>query len=310
LIAEWVGFAKLNLSFSFVIFTRYMQILDGKTLATKILMEVKQKVSELPSPPGLAVILVGHDEASTAYVAQKKQAAEMVGMHFEEIHYPETATTEELLLEIAKLNHQTNINGIIVQLPLPKQIDKNAILPAIHPEKDVDGFHPLNHGRSFVECPTAIPPATPAGIMQLLRAYEIDLHGKEAVVVGRSTLVGKPLAMLLIDAGATVTVCHRSTRDLASHTRRADIVVAAAGVPHLLTGEMVKDGAIVVDVGGTKVKGKLLGDVDFDSVKAKAAYLTPVPGGVGPMTVAALIQNTLRCANHHLYRRASDLRSA
>lgn len=286
-----------------------MQLLDGKALATRILAELKSQVASLPTPPGLAIILVGENPASLAYVAQKKQAAKAIGIHFEEVHYPETATTEELLLEIAKLNHKSSIHGIVVQLPLPSQIDKNTILPAINPEKDVDGFHPLNQGRIFVGQKAGIVPATPSGILQLLSAHDVEVAGQHVVIIGRSTLVGKPLASLLIDAGATVTVCHRSTRNLSSHTQAADIVVAAAGCPELLKAEMVKPGAVVVDVGCSKVKGHLVGDTEFEKLKEKVKLISPVPGGVGPMTVAALMQNTLRCANHHLFRRASDTQS-
>ncbi len=272
-----------------------MQLLDGKALATKILAEVKQKVAALPEKPGLAVILVGENAASTAYVAQKHKAAEEVGINFQEINFPETITTAELLAEIEKLNQQKDIHGLLVQLPLPEQVDKAAILPAVNPDKDVDGFHPLNHGRNFVRLPNAIPPATPAGILRLLEEYKIDLKGKEVVVVGHSNIVGKPLAVMLINRDATVTVCHEFTKDLAVHTRNADIVVSATGVPHLIKADMVKDGVVIVDVGGKKVDGKLVGDVDFENIQAKASYMTPVPGGVGPMTVATLMENVLRC---------------
>ncbi len=272
-----------------------MQLLDGKALSSKILAEVKQKVAALPVQLGLAVVLVGDNPASTTYVAQKRKAAESVGINFFEIKFPESVTTEELLAKITELNADQNIHGILVQLPLPEQVDKAAVLPAISPAKDVDGFHPLNHGRNFVNLASAVPPATPAGIIRLLDEYKLELKGKEIVVVGHSNIVGKPLAIMLINRNATVTVCHEFTKDLSAHTRNADIIVSATGVVHLIKAEMVKDGVIIVDVGGKKVDGKLVGDVDFAGVKEKAGYITPVPGGVGPMTVATLMENVLRC---------------
>jgi len=272
------------------------QILDGKKLATEILVDLKSRADALDATPGLAVILVGMDPASTSYVGQKKRAAEAVGIHFEEHAFPETVTTDELLLGIARLNQRDDIHGFIVQLPLPAHIDKTAVLAAVNMSKDVDGFHPGNHGRNILNIPTALAPATPAGIMRLLDHYEIDLTGKEVVVVGHSNIVGKPMAMMLINRDATVTVCHQFTHDLAAHTRLADIVISATGVAELIKKDMIKEGAIVIDVGCSKVKSKLVGDVDFEAVEEVASYITPVPGGVGPMTVAMLMENVILCA--------------
>ena len=269
-----------------------MPILDGRALADKILNSVKRKVARIKKPLTLAVILVGKSPASVAYVRMKKKSAEKVGIKFQKIDFPETISEKKLLAEIDKLNRDKKITGFIVQLPLPKKINELKIISAIDPAKDVDGFHPLNFGKGFLNMP-ALLPATPAGMMRLLDEYKIDLVGKEVVVIGRSNIVGKPMAVLLINRGATVTVCNRRTKDLAGHTKKADIIIAAAGVPNLVKAGMVKKGVVVVDAGCAKVGDKLVGDVDFQQVKKKASFITPVPGGVGPMTVATLIENTL-----------------
>jgi len=286
--------------FGFFIFYLHLrmaaQILDGKKLATEILVDLKARAEALPATPGLAVIVVGMDPASASYVGQKKRAAEAVGIHFEECAFPETVTTDELLLTIAQLNHRADVHGFIVQLPLPAQVDKTAVLAAVNIDKDVDGFHPGNHGQNILNIPTALAPATPAGIMRMLDHYKIDLTGQEVVVVGHSNIVGKPMAMMLINRDATVTVCHQFTRDLAAHTKNADIVISATGVPGLIQKDMIKKGAIIVDVGCSKVKNRLVGDVDFEAVEQIASYITPVPGGVGPMTVAMLMEHVIRCA--------------
>ncbi len=277
-----------------------MQLIDGKALANKIHTQIASKVTKLKEEkniiPGLAVILVGDNAASHAYVKMKAKACKEVGFYSIVHEMPSTITQEEILATINMMNHNPHIDGILVQLPLPKHIDTNQILEVINPRKDVDGFHPYNVGRlvsgldSFVAC-------TPLGVMKMFEEYNIDLQGKDVCVVGASNIVGKPMANLLINANATVTVTHIFTKDLASHTRKADIVIVGTGVPKLIKKDMVKDGAIVIDIGINKLEdGSIVGDVDFAQVAPICSYITPVPGGVGPMTIAMLLSNTLDAA--------------
>lgn len=281
-----------------------MTLIDGKETAKKIREGVAAEVEALRAKtgvtPGLAVILVGEDPASKVYVRNKKRACKNCGMLSREILMPEETTQEELLERIAELNADPAIHGILVQMPLPKHISADAVIHAISPEKDVDAFHPENVGR-IVSGKYDLAPCTPAGVMALLDAYGIDPAGKECVVVGRSDIVGKPMSMLLLHRHATVTVCHSRTKDLAGVCRRADILVAAVGRAGLITADMVKEGAVVIDVGINRVTGedgesRLTGDVDFENVAPKASFITPVPGGVGPMTIAMLMMNTLTAA--------------
>ena len=282
-------------------------VLDGTALAQELRAGFAARVAELKLRgvmPGLAVVLVGEDAASQVYVRNKVNACAQVGMHSEKIVYPPTATQAEVLAKIAELNVNPHVHGILVQLPLPKHIDADAVLEAISPVKDVDGFHAENIGALLQGQPRFIP-CTPYGVMKLLEKGGVQLRGAEAVVIGRSNIVGKPMAMLLLHAGATVTVCHSQTRDLSSHTRRADIVVAAVGKPRFLKADMLKPGAVVVDVGINRLQegpdaGKLCGDVDFVQCKEVASLITPVPGGVGPMTITMLLANTLEAAERTL----------
>ena len=274
------------------------QLLSGKEMAEEVLTEVAERVKALTEHgivPGLAVILVGDDPASQIYVRNKGLACEKVGMHSLTIRMPEHTDQQTLETKIRELNEDTSIHGILVQLPLPKQLDETAALAAITPEKDVDGFHILNAGRLFTG-QRGVVACTPKGAMAMIRRTGLELAGKEAVVVGRSNIVGKPMAMLLLDANCTVTVCHSRTCNLAEHTRRADILVAAVGKPRMITADMVKPGAVVIDVGINRVDGKVVGDVDFDAVKEVAGWITPVPGSVGRMTIAMLLENTLEAA--------------
>ena len=273
-----------------------MTTLDGKALAAKIKARVREEAVKLPRRPGLAVVLVGNDPASRVYVTSKRKDCEECGFYSEEYALLESATQEELLELVETLNGREDIDGILVQLPLPAQLDEETVIQAIDPEKDVDGFHPMNAGALLIGRPGFLP-CTPAGVMDLLDEYGVDPAGKRAVVVGRSHIVGKPMALLLLRRNATVTVCHSRTPDLAEHCRQADILVAAVGRQGLITGDMVKQGAVVVDVAMNRDdNGKLCGDVDFAAAAERAAYLTPVPGGVGPMTRAALMENTLLAA--------------
>lgn len=277
-----------------------MILLDGKALSEKIKEEVKvevvQLVEEKQITPGLAVILVGNDAASATYVASKAKSCKNAGIYSVVHEMPESITQEELLETIARMNENPKLDGILVQLPLPKHIDTTVVLEAINPLKDVDGFHPYNVGR-MVSNLDAFLPATPFGVMRMFEEYGIELSGKNVVVIGSSDIVGKPMASLLINAKATVTVCNSRTKDLKAHTLAADIVVIAVGVPFLLKGDMVKDGAVVIDVGINRLEtGKLVGDADFESLKDKCSHLTPVPGGVGPMTIGMLLKNTIKAA--------------
>lgn len=275
-----------------------MTILDGKSLAAKLKAQTCEEAARLPRRPGLAVILVGDDPASRVYVNGKKRDCEECGFYSEEYALPEATSQQELLELIRTLNGRDNIDGILVQMPLPGHLFPREVIEAISPEKDVDCFHPQNVGAMFTGSAGFLP-CTPGGVMALLDEYGIDPAGKQAVVLGRSNIVGKPMAVLLLDRNATVTICHSKTPNLAEICRRADILVSAVGKIDLVTGDMVKEGAVVVDVAMNRDEsGRLCGDVEVSTVFRKASYLTPVPGGVGPMTRAILMQNTLFSAKH------------
>lgn len=275
-------------------------LMDGKALAKKLRQQVAQEAASLPRQPGLAVILVGDDPASAVYVRNKEKDCAQCGIRSLEYRLPEHTTQQELLALIASLNDDPAADGILVQLPLPKQIDSQAVLCAIRPDKDADAFHPENAGKMLTGEPF-VWPCTPAGVMELLREYEISPAGKRCVVLGRSNIVGKPMALLLLRENGTVTICHSATPDLMEETRRADILVSAVGKPHLITADHVKEGAVVIDVAINRTpEGKLCGDVDFEAVAEKASFITPVPGGVGPMTRAILMKNVLTLAQAHL----------
>ncbi len=281
-----------------------MQILDGKKLSQKITERIAKESAELKSKhgitPGLAVILVGDDPASHTYVKMKAKACKKVGFYSIVHEMPESITQEKIEETIILMNKNPNIDGILVQLPLPQHIDTTKILELIDPAKDVDGFHPYNFGRLMQGLDT-FAPCTPLGVMELLKEYNIDPKGMDACVVGASNIVGKPMAALLLNTFATVDICHIYTKDLQSHTKRADLLVVGVGKPNLITADMVKDGAIVVDIGINRLEdGSLVGDVDFENVSKKASYITPVPGGVGPMTIAMLLQNTLKAAKKRI----------
>ena len=276
------------------------KIIDGKAISAQIRNEIKAETEEFAAKngfrPGLAVIIVGDDAASQVYVRNKRRACEEVGFYSEAYELPASTTQEELNALVDKLNADDKIHGILCQLPLPKHLDENQVILKIDPKKDVDAFHPYNVGKIMIGDYSFLP-CTPAGVMALLERSGIDVTGKECVVVGRSNIVGKPQAMLLLQKNGTVTICHSRTKNLAEVCRRADILVAAIGKADFFTGDMVKDGAVVIDVGmNRRADGKLTGDVDFASVEPKASYITPVPGGVGPMTITMLMQNTLTAA--------------
>lgn len=288
------------------------KIINGNEIAQQIREEVKKEVEYLKEKynvvPGLVTILVGQNPASVSYVTGKQKTAKELGFYSVQDNQPETITEEELLKLIDKYNKDPKIHGILVQLPLPKHINENTVLYAIDPRKDVDGFHPVNVGKLMIGEPDFLP-CTPAGIQQLLIRSGVETDGAEVVVVGRSNIVGKPIANILIQkqkgANATVTICHTGTKDLPFHTRRADILIVAAGKPKAITADMVKEGAVVIDVGVNRIgttpdgKAKLCGDVDFEAVKEKASMITPVPGGVGPMTITMLMVNTLKACKLH-----------
>lgn len=274
------------------------RIIDGKAVSAAVKERIKNEVSKLKSEGvsvGLAVILVGQDPASQIYVANKKKACEQLGIISQEYLLPENTTEDELLKLIDTLNNEPSINGILCQLPLPKGIDEQKVIKAISPEKDVDAFHPQNVGRIMIGDYDFVP-CTPAGIMEMLDYYGISPEGKTCVVIGRSNIVGKPMGMLLLHKNGTVTICHSRTKNLAQVTKNADILVAAVGKAKFVTADMVKDGAVVIDVGMNRDDGKLCGDVDFHNVCEKTSFITPVPGGVGPMTIAMLMKNTLTAA--------------
>ena len=288
-------------------------IIDGKQVAADVRAEVAKKTAELKTKgiePCLAVILVGENPASVSYVTGKQKALAEVGMKDRSVHLPESTTEEELLRLIDELNADACVHGILVQLPLPKHINEDKVIMAIKPEKDVDGFHPVNVGNMLIGRPGFLP-CTPHGVIVLLRKAGIETSGKHAVVIGRSNIVGKPVAALLArkDVNCTVTMCHTGTKNMAEITRQADIIVVASGRPHTLTAGMVKDGAVVIDVGVNRIPDsskksgfRLVGDCDFDDLKEKTSFITPVPGGVGPMTIAMLMQNTLESAERATLR--------
>ncbi len=276
------------------------RLIDGKVVAKAVKEDVASRVQALKAKgirPGLATVLVGDDPASHVYVRNKQRTCEELGMHSVGHHLPATTSQDELLGLVHRLNDDPAIHGILVQLPLPKPLRSEPILNAMSPHKDVDGLHPFNMGKLLMGEPTFVP-CTPAGVLAMLDYYKLPIEGKTAVVVGRSNLVGKPSALLLMHRHATVTVCHSKTPDLAGVCRRADILVAAMGKAHFITGDMVRDGAVVIDVGINRLPdGRLVGDVDFEAATPKASWITPVPGGVGPMTIAMLMQNTLLAAS-------------
>ncbi|NPA03909.1 MAG: bifunctional methylenetetrahydrofolate dehydrogenase/methenyltetrahydrofolate cyclohydrolase FolD [Epsilonproteobacteria bacterium] len=282
-----------------------MIILDGKALSSQIKSQIKTQTQELKTKhnitPGLAVILVGDDPASHTYVKMKEKACKEVGFYSIVHKMPESISQKEIEETILMMNENPNIDGILVQLPLPSHIDTTRILELIDPKKDVDGFHPYNFGR-LVQGLDTFAPCTPLGVMELLDHYKIDPKGLNVCVVGASNIVGKPMMALLLNRFATVDICHIYTKNLQSHTREADMVVVGVGKPNLITSEMVKEGAIVVDIGINRLEdGRLVGDVDFENVSKKASYITPVPGGVGPMTIAMLLKNTLKAARKRIH---------
>ena len=293
------------------------RIIDGKAVAARVRARVADEVRALAGRgvvPGLTVILVGDDPASAVYVGSKEKACIEAGMRGETIRMPATTTQQELLTVVERLNGDPRVHGILVQMPLPRQIDADAVLKRIDPTKDVDGFHAVNVGKMLIGDPLGFVPCTPAGVMELLKEYQVSTAGAECVVIGRSNIVGKPMMALLVQPGvdATVTVCHSRSRNMGDHTRRADIVIAAVGRPGLITGDMLKPGAVVIDVGINRVADaaaksgfRLAGDVDFASAREVASLITPVPGGVGPMTIAMLLSNTLRAAQLAATRQAS-----
>ncbi|CZQ87452.1 tetrahydrofolate dehydrogenase/cyclohydrolase signature 2 [Trichococcus palustris] len=271
-------------------------LMDGKALAKKMQEQMRAQVSALTAEgktPGLCVILVGEDKASQVYVRNKEKQSEAMGMNSRVVRLPETISEEELLKEVEKQNEDDSMHGILVQLPLPKHIDEQKVLRAIRYEKDVDGFHPMNVGNFFLGNESALP-CTPYGIMKILEEYNIDIEGKKAVVIGRSNIVGKPMAIMLLNKNATVTIAHSRTQNLKELAKEADILVAAIGRGHFINADFIKEGAVVVDVGMNRdSNGKLIGDVDTESAKGIAGYITPVPGGVGPMTITMLLQQTI-----------------
>lgn len=292
-----------------------MQLIDGKKVAAEVKAEIARDVEQMVAGggkrPHLAAILVGHDGGSETYVAAKVKACEECGFKSSLMRFDENISEEDMLKAIADLNNDPDVDGFIVQLPLPRHIDEQRVIEAIDPRKDVDGFHPVNVGRMSIGLPSFIS-ATPSGIMELLRRYDIDTRGKRCVVLGRSNIVGKPMATLMMQkatpGNATVTVCHSATPDIKEICREADIIIAALGKPGFVTADMVKDGAVVIDVGTTRVPDasrksgfRLSGDVDFDNVAPKCSYITPVPGGVGPMTICSLMKNTLLAGAGKVY---------
>lgn len=293
-----------------------MELIDGKKIADAIKQEIADEVAKMVAAggkkPHLAAVLVGHDGGSETYVANKVKACERCGFDSTVVRFEDTVTEQELLDAVAKLNADPDVDGFIVQLPLPKHIDEQKIIEAIDYRKDVDGFHPINVGRMSIGLPCFLS-ATPQGILELLKRYQVETRGANCVVLGRSNIVGKPVASLMmqkaVPGDATVTVCHSRTKDIKEHCRKADIIIAALGVPGFVTADMVKDGAVVIDVGTTRVPStetksgfRLKGDVDFEHVAPKCSLITPVPGGVGPMTIVSLMKNTLLAAQHAIYK--------
>jgi len=279
-------------------------ILDGKKVSQIYREQIKKEIEQIVSKgfrkPSLAVVLVGNDPASQVYVNNKRKACKQVGINSLFYHLPENIKEEQLIELVEELNENPEVDGILVQLPLPKHINPQKIIETIKPDKDVDGFHPENMGKLIANIDDGFVPCTPLGIKMLLDYYGIDVQGLDVTIVGAGYIVGKPLSILLLNNNATITVCHIYTKDLKEHTLKGDILISATGVPHLIKDDMVKEGAIVIDVGISKVNGKIVGDVDFEKVKEKASYITPVPGGVGPMTITALLKNTLKAYKLHL----------
>lgn len=275
------------------------KIINGKEVSSAVREQITSEVELLKKngiTPGLAVIIVGNDPASKVYVNNKKKGCEQTGMNSFEYALPEETTTDELIALIDKLNNDSDVHGILCQLPVPKHIDEEKVLNAISPEKDVDAFHPVNCGKVMTG-DYKFAPCTPSGMIEMLKYYNIDISGKHCVIIGRSNIVGKPMAMLMLENNATVTICHSKTDNLSEIAKQADILVAAVGRPKFVTADMVKDGAVVLDVGINRMSdGKLCGDVDFDNVASKTSFITPVPGGVGPMTITMLLKNTLEAA--------------
>lgn len=283
-----------------------MIIIDGKEFSKKILEEISNEQKEIVErknlrPAGLAVIIVGENPASQVYVRNKTRACEKVGFYSETIKLEENISENDLIKKIEELNENDKIDGILVQLPLPKRIDELKVINSIKPEKDVDGFSNVNVGKMVIGDESGFLSCTPYGIMQLLEGYDIDVDGKDVVVVGRSNIVGKPMTMMLIQKGATVQVCNSRTKDLSKKLKKADIIVVAVGVPRMIKATDVKEGVVVIDVGINRVDGKLCGDVDYEDVAQKSSYITPVPGGVGPMTIASLIKNTFISYQRKIY---------
>ncbi|RKE02640.1 bifunctional 5,10-methylenetetrahydrofolate dehydrogenase/5,10-methenyltetrahydrofolate cyclohydrolase [Marinifilum flexuosum] len=293
-----------------------MELIDGKKISNEVKQEIAAEVEQIKKAggktPHLAAMIVGHDGASETYVAAKVKACHAVGFASSEFRFEDDITEEQLLAEIRKVNENDDIDGLIVQLPLPKHISETKVIETIRPEKDVDGFHPMNVGKMVASLPTYLP-ATPAGIVELLKRYKVETSGKNCVVIGRSNIVGTPMSVLMSRKAAygdcTVTLCHSRTKNIAEITRQADIVIVALGMKEFLTGDMVKEGAVIIDVGIHRVKSdktksgwKLLGDVKFDEVAPKASFITPVPGGVGPMTIVSLLQNTLLASKKEIYK--------
>ncbi|MGM0409307.1 MAG: bifunctional 5,10-methylenetetrahydrofolate dehydrogenase/5,10-methenyltetrahydrofolate cyclohydrolase [Bacillota bacterium] len=280
------------------------KIIDGSKIANEIKKDLKKEVKKLKDEgraPGQATILIGDDPAAKAYVNMKKKVAKNLGIESYLHHLDSDISEKELLNLIYDINNDCSVDGLLIQLPLPEHIDENKVIESMDPTKDIDGFHPLNTGRLFSNLDNKLHfvPCTPAGAMELIKSTGVKIKGKKAVMVGHSNIVGKPAAHLLLDEFATVTVCHIHTKDLAHETKEADILISAAGKANLITADMVKEGAIVIDIGINKVDGEITGDVDFDAVKEKASYITPVPGGAGPMTIAMLMKNTVEARKYH-----------
>lgn len=269
-------------------------ILDGKKLSIKIQEELSEKISKLDKKPHLVVILVGEDPASELYVGMKEKTAQKIGIKSTVLKYPENTSEEVILDQIKKLNNDSDVTAILVQVPLPKQISEQKVIQAITPSKDVDGITAENIGRISIGLKPYAYPCTPLGIIKLLEEYKIDIEGKHAVVVGRSNILGKPMAQMILNKNATVTICHSRTKNLPEITKTADILIAAVGKPKMIKKEMIKQGCVIIDAGTSKVDGKLFGDADFENISELTSYITPVPGGVGPMTIACLMENTYK----------------
>ena len=281
-----------------------MNLLDGKNVSTKLFSQLQPRVDalrEMNVTPKLVFFLIGNNPASTAYVSMKQKASEKIGISSEILRYPETVTQEEIIRKIHELNEDPGVHGLMVQLPIPDHLSVPEITRALSPKKDADGFHAYNFGKmALSKSFEHLPPATALGIIRLIEAYDIDVSGMDVTVLGRSNLVGKPVAIMLMNRGATVTICHSKTKDAADHCRRADMVIAATGVPKLVKGDWIREGAIVIDAGFAKVDGKTTGDVDFEAVAPKCSWITPVPGGCGPLTIYSIVENTVAAAERQI----------